>query len=517
MSLQPTSASHGSTTEDVVMSENSDRSPQHPFLNASRHLWNWVFSNHTRALTFPINTCSREQTSPPHYPPETLQPMSRLHINALPVELLGEIFAQYTHSFLDGTPFVPEDHRRTRRRRKRELQMRFGRVSAHRTSSTNPILLGHVCGYWRALSLSMPELWSKICVTFPTTSDVPLLDMWLKRSGTSPLDLTIVHSQGRVKDDGIDDIVRLTCGQNHRWKHVTLILGEHVDHLFDAWAPSIPFPLLEGIDLQLSDWDEDIAVQLCRLMYRAPNLRRVRHNTWWKTPSVTSGIPWSVLEDVELKVLDADDLDVAFTQGLHLRSLTIHNLVGTVKRLPSDPSMLPHLGYLSIGSGDIHQILRKVELPALKELHLPEGLGGRHTSQTVPDILQEITRFSCRLEKLLVNLGHPADEDILITILQSPVMTDLKSLAIRSKATGKLLQFLTPSSSSSSPLSKLEHLILSKLYSNDGELKDMVQSHVGCSASRLRSVEVCFYTHSHAIDKTIEFPNIRMLLSTVYG
>ncbi|KAG2006084.1 hypothetical protein CC2G_002431 [Coprinopsis cinerea AmutBmut pab1-1] len=335
----------------------------------------------------------------------------------------------------------------------------------------------------------MPELWSRICVAFPTTSDYRLLHMWLERSGTHPLDLTIVHSEGRYPNDGIVHALRILLDEEHRWKYLSLTLGEGVDRLFEQSTVSCTFPLLETLDIDLRDWNEDVAAKFCRRIHGTPSLTRLRQDSFWKHVSITPSIPWSVLQDVELNALEARELKAAFSQGLRLQRLVLHHVVGTVDRSSPTPLTLPCLRTLGLGSiEDVSQILRMVALPALHELHLLGGIGWPCTTRAAHDVLQEIERFGCRLEKLALNLGRNADEDILITILQSPVMVHLKALAVRSKTTSRLLQFLTASSSSPLALPALEHLLLPNLHSNDGELRDMVQSRVEY-AGGFRAVE----------------------------
>ncbi|KAF7376631.1 hypothetical protein MSAN_00079900 [Mycena sanguinolenta] len=70
-----------------------------------------------------------------------------------------------------------------------------------------PVLLGRICSAWRAISLSTPQLWSRVHIVEPTPSDlVPesseaysakvaqrlkAAGTWLRRSGTCPLSISL--------------------------------------------------------------------------------------------------------------------------------------------------------------------------------------------------------------------------------------------------------------------------------------------------------------------------------------
>ncbi|KAJ6508063.1 hypothetical protein DFH09DRAFT_1199240 [Mycena vulgaris] len=69
-----------------------------------------------------------------------------------------------------------------------------------------PLLLGHICSYWRSVAHSMPTLWMSLYIPWATSSfgndsahapsDVTLrfaeiVQEWLRRSGTSPISLSI--------------------------------------------------------------------------------------------------------------------------------------------------------------------------------------------------------------------------------------------------------------------------------------------------------------------------------------
>ncbi|EAU87512.2 hypothetical protein CC1G_11731 [Coprinopsis cinerea okayama7 len=491
--------------------------PWHPLLKAGRQLSSWFFSNPPRALPLPHAMCPPEQysDSSPDYSPEGPVPMeldgapsptSQLHINALPVELLCEIFALYTHAFNDGNPVAPDEDTRTRRRRKRDTPRRFGRVSTHKNSSTNPIQLGHVCGYWRTLSLSMPILWSTIYVSSPNRSDIPIFATWIERSGSSPLHLKIAHSEGNCPGDAFSEIFHLAFNQQHRWAHIAMCLGAGAEDPLRALQEesSFPaFPALKSVDIHLKDWTPAGTSRLHAWLGTAPNLQKVLLRNLWSINHMLSSYPWDRLVDVELAYLDSTQLGDVLSTCRNISSLAIHDIVGPLESL-SEPITFPQLHRLMIGGAggaDISVLLDHLELPSLKCLQLPRGFGFDYQpEQASQRLLQLLHRSECKLESLLISR---LDEDFVTDLLASQPMNGLKHLTVHSKTSGSILKAL---SSPSRFLPGLSHLVLTNLDSHEGELLEMVQSRAANLAdAKFHHVEVAFIKSSHSVPYEIHW------------
>lgn len=84
-----------------------------------------------------------------------------------------------------------------------------------------PYNISHVCSYWRELSISTPNLWSRISVDLDfATDDTPkVVEMFLKRSFRRPLTLIISDSLGY---DQLFKVMNALMTERHRFYKVEL-------------------------------------------------------------------------------------------------------------------------------------------------------------------------------------------------------------------------------------------------------------------------------------------------------
>lgn len=62
---------------------------------------------------------------------------------------------------------------------------------------SGPLLLTHVCSWWRVIAISTPGLWTSIrlVLSFPKPSHTNLVDMWLERSCNLPLTVAFIEAK----------------------------------------------------------------------------------------------------------------------------------------------------------------------------------------------------------------------------------------------------------------------------------------------------------------------------------
>ncbi|KDQ61995.1 hypothetical protein JAAARDRAFT_190695 [Jaapia argillacea MUCL 33604] len=178
-------------------------------------------------------------------------------IRRLPPEILSKIF---THTLSSG----------------------FVHLSIHRL----PVLLTHVCSYWRQIALSTSTLWSSLIIDPHDDEELarirPILDGFLVHSGTAPLSTCLILRNLLGGRDLVDSVVR----HAPRWNSFSIHLGLDVD-----WSPLEP--LLQIGDGALNQLKE---VRLFREIDLQPHASFLQEITALKTaPSLTSvtiGLSW---------------------------------------------------------------------------------------------------------------------------------------------------------------------------------------------------------------------------------
>ncbi|KAF7376627.1 F-box domain-containing protein [Mycena sanguinolenta] len=117
-----------------------------------------------------------------------------------------------------------------------------------------PVLLGRICSAWRAISLSTPQLWSRVHIVEPTPSNsvtsegysakvaqrLEAADAWLRRSGTCPLSISLesklspgaspfMGSTTVIQPHASSPFLNVLLPFASRWQHMDLVLppGPH--------------------------------------------------------------------------------------------------------------------------------------------------------------------------------------------------------------------------------------------------------------------------------------------------
>ncbi|EAU87351.2 hypothetical protein CC1G_02110 [Coprinopsis cinerea okayama7 len=514
--------------EDVEMHDEPSPAswvPHSSILKAGRQLSTWFFSN--PACTFPappvIGAQNTERTDSPHSLPRDAPvdmdidtaPPPKVHVNSLPVEMLREIFFHYTHTV--NSP-LPEADIRPGRHRKSLLKS--GRVGVRWKASTNPMTLGHVCSYWRALVQSMPTLWTTISVTSPMPSDVSYFAKWLELSGDMPLRLVISDkTPGGHPDRGIRGVMRLAFAHSRRWKDVSLHLCDAIGMDFSSFiipATRTDFHLLEHFELDIAHATPEQVAALCATVYSAaPKLETVRFGASMVDVDISS-MPWGRLTNVELNVISGSQIPQVLAASGNLQKLAIQLISGPTDSL-SDTYTLPLLESIALGKvDDASNILAAIRAPSLRELRLLRGFGLCPPRNAWLKASPALIQAGCKLESFYVaNLDMEEGEDILIDMLHCPAMASLRALTIASRVTDKLLRSLVSTPTHPNTLPLLEALTLSTVTPPDGELSAMIRSRTGHNGA-LRFVHASLYKPHHALSSSTRFPGVQITLEHMH-
>ncbi|KAK0452605.1 hypothetical protein EV421DRAFT_2031170 [Armillaria borealis] len=232
----------------------------------------------------------------------------------------------------------------------------------------DPLTLGQVCGFWRDIVISSPELWSHINITFPNLrlgADDPspcnfqtVLKTILSLSGQVALDIQF-RSNGDTSSGEAIEAFSLLLGERHRWKSASLKLP--LDLLEQLRASSGKLPCLESLTLMTP--------------------RLPRHS----------------------RTVPPGDVSDVFIDAPSLRKVKLHDFIGLGSF--AFPCQITHLATSFTAVHDLHT------LSLLEELHLEE----RHDGDIdfFPHItFPKVRRLSVSSPKLLRHLCLPSLEDL---------------------------------------------------------------------------------------------------------
>ncbi|KAJ6583997.1 hypothetical protein DFH09DRAFT_1144003 [Mycena vulgaris] len=137
----------------------------------------------------------------------------------------------------------------------------FACLPTHHNSLINareaPLLLGHICSYWRCVAHSMPTLWASLHIpyinpSFASVSAPPDLiprfvdvtQAWLARSGTSPVSLSVAYSDIHpVLKQPLQPVFR-------RLRHLEVEVGTGMHQsMGQFWGAADEFPALESLKI----------------------------------------------------------------------------------------------------------------------------------------------------------------------------------------------------------------------------------------------------------------------------
>ncbi|KAJ7256101.1 hypothetical protein C8J57DRAFT_1473122 [Mycena rebaudengoi] len=267
-----------------------------------------------------------------------------------------------------------------------------------------PLLLGQICRQWREIALNSHELWQSL--SFSNHRSIALLQMWLSRSGNSPLNYSIACSDPVAADALIDTSLQ----HSHRWEDVT---------------SGLPFTSFSRLAIRTLPILRRIAVQLFQktlgegapdvlsdgvIIADAPLLRAVHIGT-------NFDLPWSQLTslvvDSNLNVGECMDL---LPKCPALVELTVSTYDADVSSARTHPHItLNSLESLSVNLGP-SSVLQFLTLPHLRVLSLTSDLD-HHT----PDALTSlIRRSSCTLQQLTLALFGMAVDQLPALLLAVP-------------------------------------------------------------------------------------------------
>ncbi|KAL0945297.1 hypothetical protein HGRIS_000803 [Hohenbuehelia grisea] len=378
-------------------------------------------------------------------------------IHKLPVELITDIFA-ICHT-------TEADNRRDS------------------TTGCARVTLSHVCSRWRAVSLSMPTLWSTITIHAPRGSSIARLEAHLERSAMCPLTMhfisDVTFSTYEYNVEIMKSNVAKTIIHAQRWKSVQLGLTyEHANPILDL-LQSTSYPSIEILDVRVEHWPQRASDAVFELLSSSSVIRRIS----WSGPA---GIPprpcWAALTHLDVGInLSLRQLYTLLSQCRHVVELRICAARESGEGPLYDGAMitLEKLEILSVLTREpLEDLLDRLCLPRLKQLEL-RYLGsipaaGR-PSRAIDTLL---ARSKCSLEGFLI-LDMCMPFEALNQLLRMPNLNTVRDFTIQHPfIDDRVLATLTRRMDGEDILPQLQAFSFWRLSSTvtDGALGDMVMS-----------------------------------------
>ncbi|KAK0459936.1 hypothetical protein IW261DRAFT_1614915 [Armillaria novae-zelandiae] len=321
--------------------------------------------------------------------------------------------------------------------------------------SQGPWNLSYVCGAWRDIVLSYPQLWSHIVLRFWACEEyeklhhtIPALQAMILRSGQHPLDIAFAAGYWRNEVAAMEALPMI-IEESYRWRSIELNLNRLLLEKFKVVRGKIP--LLESLRMEAmhipSYHRYELPKNVRSMFIDAPRLRKAAVSGTYELGEFMFPLH---ITHLATYVDDAPSLEA-------YQSLVECRLVGTPDpdNFPPHPIHLPNLRRLFIRSP---RLLAHLRLPFLDHLMISwVGESDGTIDGTVLVINEFVHRSRCTLTSLAIDNSLVFDEAFIKDCLQ--LMDSLVSLQLG--ATYHLdVEFIFDSLASSKFLPNLQHLSL---------------------------------------------------------
>ncbi|KZP34685.1 hypothetical protein FIBSPDRAFT_14162 [Athelia psychrophila] len=305
--------------------------------------------------------------------------------------------------------------------------------SWHRYASQRLTL---VCSNWRRISLNTQKLWSSFATRDSLKwekGDIALAQMWLTRSGTSPLTLDI-HLQYHAVD-----LLRLLITHAHRWQHVQLDISHTLQTV--VALSRLHLPQLQSLTMPV--FESPRKAPSTRFFLAAPRLHSLDLQNVSNLGSAhqlagptMSSMPWMQLKHCSISGMGWKECFYIWEHSPNLVSFTFMS----PRTDFSDIKDCSPISLLSLGSLRLHasgmqskleaaHIFARATLPVLRTLDYEDTTEHR-TLTPWPrfELLAFLSRSMCSIQRLrlIFTSSDSLSDVVLLELLPSvPSLTEL--------------------------------------------------------------------------------------------
>ncbi|KAJ7640669.1 hypothetical protein DFH06DRAFT_1334393 [Mycena polygramma] len=297
------------------------------------------------------------------------------------------------------------------------------------SSDEGPLLLCRVCKSWRAVALTTPRLWAALHIVVPRPSRLArlmeLVTTWLERSGTVPLEISMVYSKScDVVSDPVDPtpLLSVLAAASRRWKKMRLILpnGGGSSPIADLSPEDVP--LLHTMAL-CNPYTADELDDIAPLAFLAAET--LRDITFTGTISfLLSPVSWGMLTYLSVTYTWPNSPSITLALKILPQCTVLQACELVLQYQESNPPIhhfsLPRLSRLSVTNIDVSNIwddfFKYITLPNLRSFHLKNPYN--------VDISQLLPPLNA-VESLHLNVEGLGSEKLLSLLADMPLLQEL--------------------------------------------------------------------------------------------
>ncbi|KAJ7809870.1 hypothetical protein B0H14DRAFT_2865017 [Mycena olivaceomarginata] len=302
------------------------------------------------------------------------------------------------------------------------------------SADEGPLLLSKVCKSWRTHALTTPRLWASMHIVIPSRPKfehlVALVNMWLERSGSVPLDISMVYSKTCDVIFDVSPLLSTLAIESRRWRSIHLMLPNFSAHSLEKLSSDdVPQLQFMGLCLPPPAQDDDITNPWPLAFLETNCLRSI---TFTGTHSfVDAAISWGTLTHLSIgetwasaPYLTCARALVILSQCTMLQNCKI-SLQDTDDGAPTPPFehfSLRHLTDLAIfnhlmeGPGVGSLFFSRISLPNLRSFYLDRGYN--------VDITHLIPSPGS-LERLCLDIEGLSCDNLLAALADMPLLQEL--------------------------------------------------------------------------------------------